>query len=81
MGPVDLRRIFAVQALRALVYGFGSILIGAELAAGGYSPAKAALVFTAMLAGFAVMSTVIRQPLPRIEYPSRRCYLLARRIT
>jgi len=56
---VDLRRIFAVQALRALVYGFGSILIGAELAAGGYSPAKAALVFTAMLAGFAVMSIAV----------------------
>ena len=59
MAPVDLRRIFAVQALRALVYGFGSILIGAELAAGGYSPAKAALVFTAMLAGFAVMSIAV----------------------
>ena len=31
-------------------------------------------------AGFAVVSTVIRQPLPGIEYPSRRCYLLAQRV-
>lgn len=48
-----------MQALRALVYGFGSILIGAELAHGGYSPAKAAVVFTAMLAGFALMSLAV----------------------
>jgi SAM-dependent methyltransferase len=30
-------------------------------------------------AGFAVMSTVIRRPWPDVEYPSRRCYLLAQR--
>jgi SAM-dependent methyltransferase len=30
-------------------------------------------------AGFTVMSTVERQPWPDVEYPSRRCYLLARR--
>jgi ubiquinone/menaquinone biosynthesis C-methylase UbiE len=30
-------------------------------------------------AGFAVMSTVIRRPSPDVEYPSRRCYLLAQR--
>jgi hypothetical protein len=30
-------------------------------------------------AGFAVMSTVIRQPWPDVEYPSRRCYLFAQR--
>jgi ubiquinone/menaquinone biosynthesis C-methylase UbiE len=28
-------------------------------------------------AGFSVMATTIRQPWPGIEYPSRRCYLLA----
>jgi predicted MFS family arabinose efflux permease len=55
----DLRIIYAVQGLRALVYGFGSILIGAELARGGYSPARAGLVFTAMLAGFALMSILV----------------------
>jgi len=55
-GARDLRTILAVQALRALLYGFGSILIGAELAHAGYSKAKVGLVLTAMLAGFAVMS-------------------------
>jgi SAM-dependent methyltransferase len=30
-------------------------------------------------AGFIVMSTVIRQPWPQVEYPSRRAYLLAQR--
>jgi ubiquinone/menaquinone biosynthesis C-methylase UbiE len=30
-------------------------------------------------AGFTIMSTLIRQPLPGVEYRSRRCYLLARR--
>lgn len=30
-------------------------------------------------AGFAIMWTVNRQPWPEVEYPSRRCYLLAQR--
>ena len=30
-------------------------------------------------AGFTVMSTLVRSPWPEIEYPSRRCYVLARR--
>jgi len=54
----DLRTILLIQALRALVYGFGSVLIGAELAAAGYSDAKVGLVFTCMLAGLAVASIV-----------------------
>ena len=55
----DLRRILWIQALRALLYGFGSILIGAELAAGGYTPAQVGLVLTAMLAGFALISIAV----------------------
>jgi len=31
-------------------------------------------------AGFVIMAEVQRQPHPEIEYPSRRCYLLARRL-
>jgi predicted MFS family arabinose efflux permease len=58
-GQRDLRLIYAVQALRALVYGFGSILIGAELAAAGYSDARVGFVVTSMLAGFAVMSVAV----------------------
>jgi predicted methyltransferase len=30
-------------------------------------------------AGFALMAKVERQPDPQVEYPSRRCYLLAQR--
>ena len=59
VGQRDLRLIYAVQALRALVYGFGSILIGAELAAAGYSDARVGFVVTSMLAGFAVMSVAV----------------------
>jgi predicted MFS family arabinose efflux permease len=59
VGRRDLRTIFAIQALRALLYGFGSVLIGASLAGAGYSDAKVGLVFTAMLAGFAVTSIAV----------------------
>jgi predicted MFS family arabinose efflux permease len=58
-GRRDLALIYGIQALRALVYGFGSVLIGAELAAAGYSPSRAGLVFTAMLVGFALMSIAV----------------------
>jgi SAM-dependent methyltransferase len=30
-------------------------------------------------AGFTIIATTIRQPVPAVEYPSRRCYLLAQR--
>ncbi len=52
----DLLTIYAVQALRALLYGFASVLVGAALAHAGYSDAQVGLVFTAMLGGFAVTS-------------------------
>jgi predicted MFS family arabinose efflux permease len=55
----DLRIIFAVQGLRALLYGFGSVLIGTVLARSGYSDARVGLVFASMLAGFAVMSLAV----------------------
>jgi predicted MFS family arabinose efflux permease len=52
----DLRLILAIQAARAFLYGFGSVLIGSSLAAGGLSDARVGLVFTAMLVGMAVVS-------------------------
>jgi predicted MFS family arabinose efflux permease len=55
----DLLTIYAVQALRALLYGFASVLVGASLAYAGYSDAKVGLVFTAMLGGFAVTSVAV----------------------
>ncbi len=55
----DLLTIYAVQGLRALLYGFASVLVGAALAHAGYSDAKVGLVFTAMLAGFALTSILV----------------------
>ncbi len=52
----DLRSILAVQALRAFAYGFASVVLGASLADGGFSPTQVGLVFTAMLAGNAIVS-------------------------
>ncbi len=50
----DLRRILWVQAIRAFLYGFGTVVLGTSLAAGGLSDTQVALVFTAMLAGMAL---------------------------
>jgi predicted MFS family arabinose efflux permease len=55
----DLGTIFLIQGLRALLYGFGSVLIGSALARAGYSDARVGLVFAAMLAGFAVTSIAV----------------------
>ncbi len=52
----DVRVIFSVQAVRAFLYGFSSILIGASLAAGGLEEAAVGAVFTAMLLGMAISS-------------------------
>ena len=49
----DLRRILWVQAIRAFLYGFGTVVLGTALAAGGLSDSQVALIFTAMLAGMA----------------------------
>jgi MFS family permease len=50
----DLRRILSVQAIRAALYGFGTVVLGSSLADGGLSDARVGLVFTAMLAGMAI---------------------------
>ena len=55
----DVRLIFSVQAVRALLYGFSSILIGASLAESGLDEASVGIVFTAMLLGMAVSSLAI----------------------
>lgn len=52
----DLRTILVIQALRAFVYGLGSVLLGSTLAAGRLSDAEVGAVLTAMLAGMAVTS-------------------------
>lgn len=52
----DLKIIVSIQAMRAFVYGFGSILFGTTMAARGLTPAEVGVVFTAMLAGMALSS-------------------------
>lgn len=55
----DVRRIFSIQAMRAFLYGFSSILIGASLAAGGFDSGEVGIVFTAMLLGMAISSLAV----------------------
>lgn len=55
----DLRRIYAARGLRAFVYGFGSVLLGAALAEGDLSGAEVGLVFAALLAGSALVSLLL----------------------
>jgi ubiquinone/menaquinone biosynthesis C-methylase UbiE len=45
----------------------------------GYFLDPADVVHDVEAAGFKVTATMIRSPRPDIEYPSRRCYLLAQR--
>jgi MFS family permease len=55
----DVRRIFSIQAIRAFLYGFSSILIGTSLAAAGLGVAEVGAVFTAMLGGAAIASVAV----------------------
>lgn len=55
----DLRRILAVQALRAFGYGFGVVVLGTALERAGFSAFQVTLVFTAMLAGMAIASILV----------------------
>ncbi len=52
----DLRTIVRIQGLRAALYGFASVLLGASLAAGGLGEAAVGGIFTAMLGGMALSS-------------------------
>jgi predicted MFS family arabinose efflux permease len=55
----DLRLILAIQALRAFLYGFGSVILGSALASGGLTDFEVGVVFTAMLAGMAASSIAV----------------------
>jgi MFS family permease len=55
----DVRLIFSVQAVRAFLYGFSSIIIGASLAATGLDEAAVGAIFTAMLLGMAISSLAV----------------------
>jgi len=70
----DARRILAVQALRAFVYGLGSVLIGVTLARRGFSPAEVGLVLAALIAGVALTSIAIARTGDRVG--RRRWYVV-----
>lgn len=55
----DLRRILAVQGCRAFGYGLGTVILGTSLAASGLSDGEVSLLFTAMLAGMAIVSILV----------------------
>jgi MFS family permease len=69
----DARRILTVQALRAFVYGLGSVLIGVTLERRGLSGVEVGLVLAALLAGSALVSVLIARYGDRIG--RRRAYL------
>jgi MFS family permease len=55
----DLLAVLRIQAIRAYLYGLGSVLIGSTLARGGLTDAQVGLVFTAILAGMAISSVLV----------------------
>lgn len=69
----DLRCILAVQGLRAFGYGFGSVLLGTALAAGGFSATRVGAVFATMLAGMACSSLLVGRYADRLG--RRRSYV------
>jgi MFS family permease len=68
----DLRRVLAVQALRAFLYGFASVLLGTTLADSGLSDAQVGLVFTAILVGMAATAFLVGVAAHRLGW--RRAY-------
>jgi predicted MFS family arabinose efflux permease len=69
----DLHRIYAVQAVRAFVYGFGSVLLGASLEDAGFSGFQVGLIFAALLAGSALVSLTLVRRADRLG--RRRLYM------
>ena len=55
----DLRTILWIQALRAFLYGFGTVILGTALARSGLTNLQVGAVFTAMLAGMALVSLTV----------------------
>ena len=65
---------FAAGEINHLTTWFGE-----DVELDGYFLEPADVVRHVEAAGFTVTATVVRSPCPGIEYPSRRCYLLAQR--
>jgi MFS family permease len=70
----DAKRILAGQAVRAFLYGFGSVLLGATLEARGWSGAQVGVLLGAILLGQALASVGIGRYGDRLG--RRRAYAL-----
>ena len=55
----DLRRILGIQAVRAFLYGFGAVILGASLAANGASDLAVGILGAAILAGMAISAITV----------------------
>src|SRR5258705_13051908 len=64
--------LIAGQGVRAAGYGFTAVVLGALLAARGYSTLQAGAVLTALIAGTAVGSLLVGAVADRVG--RRRCY-------
>lgn len=71
---VDARLLIAGQGVRAAGYGFTAVVLGALLAARGYSHLRVGLVLMALIAGTAVASLLVGVYADRVG--RRRCYAL-----
>jgi len=68
----DATLLIAGQAVRAGGYGFTAVLLGALLAARGYSHLRAGVLLTALIAGTALASLLVGAAADRLG--RRRCY-------
>src|SRR5262249_27045066 len=71
---VDLSRIYLLQAVRAVAYGFGSVILGVSLAHSGLSSTQVGLVLASLLAGSALASLLLVRRADRLG--RRRVYRL-----
>jgi len=55
----DLRRILGIQAVRAFLYGFGAVILGATLATQGASDLAVGVLGAAILAGMAISAITV----------------------
>jgi MFS family permease len=55
----NLNPVLTIQALRAVLYGFGAVLIGQVLARRGYSPVEVGIVLTSLVLGMGISSLLV----------------------
>ena len=72
----DARRLLAVQAARAFVYGLGSVLIGVSLERAGRSGTQVGVVLGCLLGGAALVSVLLARYGDRIGRRRAYCVLL-----